>query len=697
MKIRQKVISGLLGTSLLIGFIGYISKLTHSEIKQNASMVSENIKEEVKGATEIYLVLQETQIGIHELLELKTYEIALKNINYSPKINQIHQKKAEKHIKDSIADFEHQLQLNKRATESGIQRLKNIGDTEAINEWTEEIEELDKLNVEFRTYKKYIDKFIELIDDNSIFKASNLEILIDNHYKNKLANRIAKYRNDREKELVAQSTKVIEVINIADQHIIISTIVILVTTISVYSLILGSILKSITYLTDAAYKVKQGKLDTRVNIKSKDELGVLASMFNQMMDDLNKTSVSRFYVDNIFNSMNDILIVINSNAIIIKINKSASNILGYQEAELIGKPIKFILEREENSEKLWIHQLIEKGGIGNIEIIYLTKDGRKIPVSFSASVMRDDNGEMQGVVCVAQDISERKRAEEANVLLATAIEYAADAIEITDTEAKFKYVNPAFEKTTGYTRAEVMGKTSASLLRSGKHDAAFYQQMSNTISSGGVWSGTYIGKRKDGSLYYQEATISPVRNSAGEIVHHVAVKRDITERKRLEESLAKINECFLNFGTDPTENINQLTAICGELLGATSTLYNRIEKGMLCLVGQWQIPTEYNALDNPDGHICYDVIQQGGNNAFVISDLPSTEYAQTDLNVMSYGWKTYIGQSVKCQDIFIGSLCAVYENDVIPSDADKTVIGIIAAAIAVEEERRWTQEALKSK
>jgi len=138
---------------------------------------------------------------------------------------------------------------------------------------------------------------------------------------------------------------------------------------------------------------------------------------------------------------------------------------------------------------------------------------------------------MQGIVCVAQDIRDRKRAEETNLLLATAIEYAADAIEITDTEAKFEYVNPAFEKTTGYTRAEVLGKTSASLLRSNKHDAAFYQQMSNTISSGGIWSGIYIGKRKDDSLYYQEATISPVCNSAGKIAHHVAVKRDIMSAK----------------------------------------------------------------------------------------------------------------------------------------------------------------------
>lgn len=694
MKIRQKVISGLLGTSLLIGFIGYISKMMHSDIKQNASIVSETIKKKVKGATEISLVLQETQLGIHELLELKTYEIALKNINYSSKINQTEHKKAETKIKGSLANFEHQLQLNREATESEIQKLNHIGDPEALKELSKELAELNKIQLEFVNYKNYIHKFLGLLQESSV-KATDFEKIIDKQYQAKLFSMVAKYRYEREKELLFESAKVIELINIANQKTLALTIIILIITILVYSLILGSILKSIARLIEAAYKIKQGKLDTRVKITSKDELGILASTFNKMMDNLNITIISRFYIDNIITSMTDTLIVINSNTIITKINLATSTLLGYQEAELIGKPIKLILSQEENDKKLWIHELIEKGSITNIERIYLTKNSRKIPVSFSASVMRNDSGEMQGIVCVAQNISERKRAEETNLLLATAIEYAADAIEITDTEAKFEYVNPAFEKTTGYTRAEVLGKTSASLLRSGKHDAAFYQQMSNTISSGGIWSGTYIGKRKDGSLYYQEATISPVCNSAGKIIHHVAVKRDITERKRLEERLAKINECFLKFGTDPTENINQLTAVCGALLEATSTIYSRVEKGMLCLVGQWQIPAGYKTVDHLEGHICYDVIQQGGNEPFVVIKLPTTTYAQTDHNVMSYGLKTYIGQAVKCQDIFIGSLCAVYQNDVIPSEADKTVIGIIAAAIAVEEERRWTQEALK--
>jgi hypothetical protein len=82
-----------------------------------------------------------------------------------------------------------------------------------------------------------------------------------------------------------------------------------------------------------------------------------------------------------------------------------------------------------------------------------------------------------------------------------------------------------------------------------------------------------------------------------------------TERKQLGECLKKINECFLNFKANADENINRLVCICGEFMGATCALYNRLEKGMLFSAGQWQTPQDYKPLDRPEGHICYDVIR----------------------------------------------------------------------------------------
>ncbi|HEY9726500.1 MAG TPA: PAS domain S-box protein, partial [Chroococcales cyanobacterium] len=167
-----------------------------------------------------------------------------------------------------------------------------------------------------------------------------------------------------------------------------------------------------------------------------------------------------------------------------------------------------------------------------------------------------------------------------------------------------------------------------------------------------------------------------------------------TSLRQAQERVAKINECFLSFSSDPIENINRLTALAGTLLGATFALYNRLDRGMLRSIGQWQLPCDYNPIETPDGRICWDVIQHGGNQPAVIRNLPETPYAQTDPIVKQYRLRTYIGQVVKCQGVYIGALCTVDRDDLIPSDDDKTLLAMIASAIGVEEERRQADEEL---
>lgn len=167
-----------------------------------------------------------------------------------------------------------------------------------------------------------------------------------------------------------------------------------------------------------------------------------------------------------------------------------------------------------------------------------------------------------------------------------------------------------------------------------------------------------------------------------------------TERLRAEERLSKLNECFLVFGTKPIENINRLTALCGELMGATAALYNRLDKGMLCSWGQWNLPHGYKLLDNPAGHICHDTINRGSDEINIIHNLPGTVYAHTDPNVVAYKLKTYIGRAVKFGDNYVGSLCVVYQDDYFPSADDKRLMGVIASAIGIEENRMRAEEEL---
>ena len=133
---------------------------------------------------------------------------------------------------------------------------------------------------------------------------------------------------------------------------------------------------------------------------------------------------------------------------------------------------------------------------------------------------------------------ERRRTQQQVMLQATALEAAANGILITDTSGAIQWVNPAFTTATGYTGEEVIGKTPR-VLKSGRHGPEFYRDMWQTILAGGTWRGEFINRRKDGSLYYDEHTIAPVRAADGSITHFVGVFNDVTSRKQSEEALAR--------------------------------------------------------------------------------------------------------------------------------------------------------------
>ncbi|MCL5236404.1 MAG: PAS domain S-box protein [Nitrospirae bacterium] len=165
-------------------------------------------------------------------------------------------------------------------------------------------------------------------------------------------------------------------------------------------------------------------------------------------------------------------------------------------------------------------------------------------------------------------------------------------------------------------------------------------------------------------------------------------------RDRGMECLDKINKCFQSFGTDPNENISRLTALAGELMGATCALYNRLEQGLLCSLGQWNSPQDYNPVDKAEGHICYDVIRSGSNRVTLMNNLQETGYARTDPNVAKYKLQTYMGCAVRLGDSYLGSLCVVYQNDFTPGEQDKKLLELIAAAVGVEEKRKSVEKAL---
>ena len=155
--------------------------------------------------------------------------------------------------------------------------------------------------------------------------------------------------------------------------------------------------------------------------------------------------------------------------------------------------------------------------------------------------IRDNNGKVTSILGYMFDDNERMIAEIERERLLSAIEQTRESIVITDSEGTIQYVNPAFEQITGYTRKEVIGRNPR-FLKSGEHDEPFYKKMWDTLVHGDSWHGKLINKNYDGTLFTEEATISPVKDITGNIISYVAVKHDVTREMELQNSLKEHEE-----------------------------------------------------------------------------------------------------------------------------------------------------------
>jgi PAS domain S-box-containing protein len=218
------------------------------------------------------------------------------------------------------------------------------------------------------------------------------------------------------------------------------------------------IVTPIRSLSEAAARVAEGDFDYRIDAppSTRDEVGDLVLSFNNMTDGLIRTTVSKRYVDNIISSMIDSLVIVGGSGNIKKVNEATLRLLGYQEHELGGKPFRLIMPGN-GKESSTIADLIEAGSVSNLERTYLAKNGTKIPMLLSSSAMRTDEGEFEGLVCVAQDITQRKRAEEE-------LQKAKEAAEKAN--AKLMETNRNLEEATIYAKEMAAQAESANAAKS---------------------------------------------------------------------------------------------------------------------------------------------------------------------------------------------------------------------------------------
>ncbi len=212
------------------------------------------------------------------------------------------------------------------------------------------------------------------------------------------------------------------------------------------------------------------------------------------------------------------------------VNSAFEQITGLRGNHLIGRTVKEVLPEIEGH---WIDHYGRVALTG--ESIQFEAYSGELGKHFEVRAYRPAPHQFATIFV---DISERKRTEEEHQRLVTAINQVGECIVITDPAGTIEFVNPAFERVTGYSHQEVIGQNT-SIFNSGLQDRNFYEELWRTISGGEVWRGRLMNKRRDGSTYTEEMTVSPVCDNSGTIVNYVAVKRDITPILELEKRLSQ--------------------------------------------------------------------------------------------------------------------------------------------------------------
>lgn len=221
---------------------------------------------------------------------------------------------------------------------------------------------------------------------------------------------------------------------------------------------------------------------------------------------------------------------------IVEWNSEAEKIFGYRRDEVLGRPTDELIVPDE--EKAYVRKALHSivtsrqnvRGIG----YNLTKDGHRICCDWSNAAVRDAGGGALRIVSMVQDLTDRVTEAERTRLWTAMIEQSSEGVMVCDARLAIVRVNTAFQKLTGYSEQEAVGRTPR-LLQSGQHDQEFYAAMWRELAASGQWSGEVSNRRKSGELYVEWLTIRAIYNTDSAVTHYVGSFSDITEQKATKE------------------------------------------------------------------------------------------------------------------------------------------------------------------
>ncbi|WP_282351839.1 PAS domain-containing sensor histidine kinase [Haloferax volcanii] len=223
-------------------------------------------------------------------------------------------------------------------------------------------------------------------------------------------------------------------------------------------------------------------------------------------------------------------------------NDAATETFGWGREEVLGGPLPYDAGADSEDSEEIIRRTIAENGLSDVQVERQPADGDLREFRLSTAVVRDADGEVAEVVGVFVDVTEQQRRERRLREFEQAVEQAGHAIYLTTPDGEITYVNPAFEETTGYDAAEVIGEP-ASILSSGEMPETYYERLWRALQSGETWQERIIDRRKSGELYTAIQTIAPIESN-GDIDGYVAIQSDVTESEVTRQRLGVLNRMF---------------------------------------------------------------------------------------------------------------------------------------------------------
>lgn len=414
MRLVTKLLLSFLVVALLVLITGSLSYYLSNEIKADLINESRETAAELQNLTEMTVSLQNSMLYIRNYLnEAEKIRSGDESLTTSSQVRQ-----AEATVTQNLENFSELLTTLKQDLRT------DTFSTEPMRQSNDEIYILlDSLQVAFQPYKNLIAELFELEKEDR-YGEEIYNLTIEPYFRNTLIPLLTQIRDNSNRFVELQMDNLQ-----ARAENTVSRIILITLSSFVLALLLGyvvyqSIAQPVKKLTSVAREIGDGKLEKRIKLKSNDELGKLAESINQMAESLSNSMVSKSYVNNIIQSMGDMLLVVDPDGNILMSNRAVYDKLGYSKSDLKSLNIKSLL-KEEEQQKILDHSRHETGNEAD-ETELITKTGNYLPVVFSYSNIQDDLNEERNLVFVASDISSQKEAEkkissslrEKNILLA---------------------------------------------------------------------------------------------------------------------------------------------------------------------------------------------------------------------------------------------------------------------------------------